>query len=136
MAAQAGKDLLIRLQEADGTFRAVAGLRSRQIVFNAATVDATHADSVGRWRELLAGAGIRRAAVTGSGIFRDEASDAAMRKIFFDGEIGRWQIVIPDFGMVEGPFQISALEYRGEHDGAVTFEATLESAGALSFTAA
>jgi len=133
---QAGKDLLIRIEDGAAGFRSVAGLRSRQIALNAAAVDVTHADSAGRWRELLAGAGARRASVTGSGIFRDAASDAVVRQVFFDGAIRRWQIVIPSFGTIEGPFQISGLEYRGEHDGAVTFEATLESAGALTFAAA
>jgi TP901-1 family phage major tail protein len=36
---------------------------------------------------------------------------------------------------VTGPFQIIALEYAGRHDGEMTFEIALESAGALSFAA-
>ena len=47
-----------------------------------------------------------------------------------------WQVIVPDLGTVEGPFQIATLEYGGQHDGKVTFELGLESAGALSFTAA
>lgn len=43
---------------------------------------------------------------------------------------------IRDFGIVRGPFQITALEYTGNHDGEVTFDIALESAGALAFTAA
>jgi TP901-1 family phage major tail protein len=58
-----------------------------------------------------------------------------MRQIFFDGEICAYQVIIPDFGRVEGPFQITSLEYRGDHAGEVTFEMALESAGALSFAA-
>ncbi len=135
MAVQAGRDLLIKLDDGTGVFRTVAGLRSRQIAFNATAVDVTHAESAGRWRELLAGAGVRRAGVTGAGIFRDEASDASVRQVFFEGLIRQWQIVIPSFGTLQGPFQVSALEYRGEHDGAVTFETTLESAGPVTFTA-
>jgi len=42
---------------------------------------------------------------------------------------------VPDFGRIEGPFQITALEYRGDHAGEVTFEMAFESAGALTFTA-
>ena len=75
MGAQKGKDLLLKL-DIGGTFVTVAGLRARQIAFNAETVDVTHAESAGRWRELLAGAGVRRAGISGSGIFKDEASDA------------------------------------------------------------
>lgn len=136
MAAQKGKDLLVKL-DAGGTgdFVTVAGLRSRSLAFNARSVDATNADSAGRWRELLEGAGVRSASIAGRGIFRDQASDASVRQIFFDGAIRPWQVVIPDFGTVEGPFQITALEFAGEHDGEVTFDLSLESAGALSFTA-
>ena len=95
----------------------------------------TNAESVGRWRELLAGAGVRRAALIGAGVFKDAASDALMRQVFFDGDIRMYQVAVPDFGIVEGPFQIISLEYRGEHDGEVTFEMAFESAGALTFTA-
>lgn len=134
MAAQKGKDLLVKLDaDGTGTFATVAGLRTRSLAFNARSVDITNADSSGRWRELLEGAGVRSASITGRGIFRDEASDASLRQVFFDGTIKSWQIVIPDFGTVTGAFQITALEYAGEHDGEVTFDMSLESAGALTF---
>jgi TP901-1 family phage major tail protein len=135
MPAQKGKDMLIKIDDGAGGFVTVAGLRARQLAFNAETVDVTHAESAGRWRELLAGAGVRRAGVTGSGIFKDEASDARMRQVFFDGDISVYQVIVPDFGRIEGPFQITALEYRGDHAGEVTFEMALESAGSLSFVA-
>ncbi len=135
MAAQKGKDLLLKIDAAGGgSFETVAGLRANRITLNAETVDATNADSVGRWRELLAGAGARSAAVSGSGVFKDAASDAAMRQAFFDGAAVAAQIIVPDFGVIEGPFQLTALEYAGDHDGEATFEANLASAGALSFT--
>jgi TP901-1 family phage major tail protein len=135
MVAQKGKDLLMKIEGESG-FVTVAGLRSKRIAFNSQTVDITNADSAGRWRELLAGSGVQRAAVSGSGIFKDAQSDALMRQRFFAGAIVGWQIAVPDFGTVEGPFQVTALEYTGSHDGEVTFEAALESAGAISFTAA
>lgn len=135
MAAQKGKDLLLKIGDGGGGFTTVAGLRSRQLAFNAEAVDVTHSESAGRWRELLAGAGIRRASLGGAGVFKDQASDALLRQVFFDGSIRSWQVVIPDFGTLEGPFQLSTLEYRGDHAGEVTFDLSLESAGQLSFTA-
>jgi TP901-1 family phage major tail protein len=136
MVAQKGKDLLLKLDTTgSGGFVTVAGLRSKRLAFNAETVDVTDADSAGRWRELLAGSGVQRASVSGAGIFKDAASDAAIRTRFFGAEIAAWQFVIPDFGTVEGPFQITALEYSGAHDGEVTFEIALESAGGLEFAA-
>jgi len=113
----------------------VAGLRSNSISFNAETVDVSHQESAGQWRELLAGAGLKSAAIRGTGIFRDAASDTTIRSCFFDGNICAWQVIVPDFGTIEGPFQIVSLEFGGRHDGEVTFELALESAGALDFVA-
>ena len=132
MVAQKGRDLLLKIENGAG-FATVAGLRSKRLSFNAQLVDVTDAESAGRWRELLGGAGVQRAAVSGSGIFKDQASDALVRSVFFAGTIADWQIVIPDFGTVSGAFQIAALEYSGAHDGEVLFEIGLESAGALTF---
>jgi TP901-1 family phage major tail protein len=135
MVAQKGKDLLLKLDtNGAGNFVTVAGMRSKRIAFNSETVDVTDADSAGRWRELLAGSGVQRASINGSGIFKDAASDAEIRSRFFAGTIATWQLIVPDFGTVAGPFQITALEYSGNHDGEVTFEMALESAGAISFT--
>jgi TP901-1 family phage major tail protein len=135
MPAQKGKDLLVKIDDGAQGFVTVAGLRTRQLAFNAETVDVTNAESAGRWRELLAGVGVRRAGITGSGVFKDEASDARLRQVFFDGDIRTYQVIVPDFGRLEGMFQITSLEYRGEHAGEVTFDMAFESAGALSFVA-
>jgi TP901-1 family phage major tail protein len=136
MAAQRGKDLLLKLDlTGAGAFQTIAGLRASRITFNANTVDVTNLGSEGRWRELLAGAGARNAAISGSGVFRDEATDERARAIFFAGEIPRFQVIIPDFGVLEGPFQITSLEYAGDHDGEATYEIALASAGAIGFEA-
>ncbi|MEN3792949.1 phage major tail protein, TP901-1 family [Fulvimarina sp. MAC3] len=136
MAAQKGKDLLLKMDEVgDGSFATIAGLRARKLSFNAETVDVTDTESAGRWRELLAGAGVQRASLSGSGIFKDSGSDAALRSAFFEGRIEAFQAVIPDFGRVTGPFQVTALEYSGEHNGELTFDIAMESAGMLSFAA-
>jgi TP901-1 family phage major tail protein len=137
MAAQKGKDLLLKIDsDGAGTFITVAGLRSRTLAFNAESVDITHQESAGQWRELLEGAGVRNARITGAGIFKDAASDETVRAAFFNGTIRAWQVVIPDFGTVQGPFQITSLEFTGRHDAEVDFELGLESAGQLTFTAA
>ena len=137
MGAQKGKDLLIKLDASGGgSFVTVAGLRTTRLAFNSDTVDVTTAESAGQWRELLASAALRSASVSGTGIFKDAASDAALRQVFFDGVSPAFQLVIPDFGTVTGPFQITSLEYGGTHDGEATFEVSLASAGQLGFAAA
>jgi len=136
MAVQNGKDMLIKLDMVgDGSFETIAGLRASRISFNAETVDVTSLESVGGWRELLAGAGVKTASISGSGVFRDASTDERARQIFFNGEIPLFQVIIPDFGVIEGPFQLSAIEYAGSHNGEATYEMTMASAGALTFTA-
>ncbi|HEY8161313.1 MAG TPA: phage major tail protein, TP901-1 family [Methylocystis sp.] len=136
MAAQKGKDLLLKISDGAGAFVTVGGLRTRRIALNADTVDVTDAESAGRWRELLDGAGVKRASVSGTGIFKDQSSDLMLRQAFFDGLLRDWQIVLPNFGVLQGPFQISNLDYRGEHASEITFDISLDSAGALTFTSA
>lgn len=137
MTAQKGKDLLLKVDsDGGGTFVTVGGLRARSLAFNAATVDTTDQESAGRWRELLEGAGLKTARISGSGIFKDASSDETLRQYFFAGTVRDWQVIVPDFGTVEGAFQIVTLEYGGRHDGEVSFELGLESAGALTFTGA
>lgn len=137
MTAQKGKDLLLKLDtNGAGTFETVAGLRSRSLSFNAQTVDVTNTDSTGTWRELLGEAGAKSASLSGAGVFKDATSDASVRELFFAGMIRTWQVIIPDFGTVEGAFQITSLDYSGEHDGEMTYDLSLASASALSFTAA
>jgi TP901-1 family phage major tail protein len=136
MGAQNGKDLLIKLDmTGGGQFETIAGLRATRVSFNAESVDVTSLESAGGWRELLGGAGVRSAGISGSGVFRDAATDERARQIFFDGETPEFQVIIPDFGIVEGPFQVTAIEYAGSHNGEATYEIAMASAGALTFTA-
>ena len=136
MAAQNGRDLLSKMDmTGNGAFETIAGLRASRLSFNAETIDVTSLESQGGWRELLGGAGVRSASISGSGVFRDANTDGRARQIFFDAEVPRFQVVIPDFGTVEGPFQITALEYAGSYNGEATYEVTMASAGALSFVA-
>jgi TP901-1 family phage major tail protein len=137
MAAQSGKDLLVKVDmTGDGQFESAAGLRATRISFNAESVDLTSLESAGGWRELLAGAGVKTASISGSGIFRDAETDERMRQVFFDGETPKFQVIIPSFGTIEGAFQITSIEYAGTFDGEATYEMSLTSAGQISFVAA
>lgn len=138
MPAQRGKDLLLKIGDggAPETFAVIGGMRTRTLSLNAETVDVTHAESAGGWRELLAGAGVRQASVSGAGVFLSDAAAELVRGAFFAGEIRSWRIVIPGFGELAGPFLIANLDYSGAHDGEALMSLALASAGALSFTAA
>lgn len=137
MGAQSGKDLLVKIETAGGgAFETFAGLRATRLSLNAETVDVTNLDSPGGWRELLVGAGVRSAGISGSGVFKDAASDARAREVFFAMEAPRFRLIVPDFGTMEGAFQITSIEYAGAYDGEATYEVSMASAGAVSFIAA
>lgn len=137
MTAQRGKDLLVKLGDggAPESFATVAGLRATTLAFNAQTIDVTNSDSTEMWRELLA-AGVKSATITGSGVFKDADSDAAIRAAFFAQSLANWQIAIPSFGTVTGPFKLASLQYDGPYDGEVKISLSLASAGALVFVGA
>jgi TP901-1 family phage major tail protein len=136
MAAQNGKDLLIKLDmTGSGSFETIAGLRATRISFNAESVDVTSLESSGGWRELLGGAGVKSATISGSGVFKDQSTDERARQIFFDGEVPNFQVIIPNFGIVEGAFQLTSIEYAGSYNGEATYELAMSSAGQLTFTA-
>ncbi|MCF6315996.1 MAG: phage major tail protein, TP901-1 family [Marinosulfonomonas sp.] len=135
MGAQNGKDLLIKLDmTGGGLFETIVGLRATRISFNAEAVDVTSLESQGGWRELLGGAGVKTASISGSGVFKDAATDERARQIFFDGETPNFQVIIPEFGIIEGTFQMTSIEYSGSYNGEATYELSMASAGALVFT--
>ncbi|MEL7486433.1 MAG: phage major tail protein, TP901-1 family [Pseudomonadota bacterium] len=135
MTAQPGKDLLLKIGDSGDpeSFVTVAGLRTRTLSLNARTIDVTHAGSIGGWRELLVGGGVRQASVAGAGVFLSDATAEDVRAAFFAGAVRNWRIVIPGFGTIEGPFQIANLDYAGDYDGEASVSLALESAGALVF---
>ncbi|MGJ8610792.1 MAG: phage major tail protein, TP901-1 family [Octadecabacter sp.] len=136
MVAQNGKDLLIKIDmTGDGLFETAAGLRATRVSFNAETVDVTSLESTGGWRELLGGAGVKSASISGSGVFKDDSTDERVRAIFFNGETPDFQVIVPDFGTIEGPFLVSSIEYAGSHNGEATYEMSLTSAGEITFVA-
>lgn len=136
MATQAGQDVLIKLEDGvtSGNFISVAGIRAKSLQLNAGLVDATHTESAGGWRELLSGAGVKSMRVTGSGVFKDAASDTRIRSVFLGREAVNWQLIVPDFAEFTGAFLISQLTYGGDFDGEAVFSITLESAGEVSVT--
>ena len=137
MAGQKGRDVLIKIGDgaAPEQFVTVAGIRAKTISLAAKSVDATSAESEGACRELLAGAGVKSASVSGAGVFKDAQSDAILREAFFSQSPRSFRLVIPDFGTLAGPFLVEALDYSGDHDGEAAFALTLASAGAVAFTA-
>jgi len=134
MAAQNGRDMLVKIKNEAGDYITLAGLRTKAFRLNARAVDITDSESAQGWKELLPGAGVKSAEISGAGIFRDTGSDALARAAFFEQSVQDYQFIIPDFGIVEGPFLLTSLSYAGSYEGETTYELTLMSAGAPNFS--
>lgn len=138
MAAQKGSAMLLKV-DISGTATTVAGLRSTSITMNDEAVDVTTKDDAGV-RQLLAGGGVQSFSASGSGVFTDAVSEAAVRTSYeaqrTAGTFTDFDIIVPDFGTFAGPMMISSIEYAGEYNGEVTYTISLESAGTFAFTAA
>lgn len=137
MVAQAGKDLLLKVEDdaIPDTFVAVGGFRSNSFTINGEGVDITNKDSAG-FKELLDGAGVRSITASGTGVFMDDAIFAQVNTDVLAGSIKTWQVIIPAFGTYEGSYLITSVEFAGEHNGEATYTINLESSGAIAFTAA
>ncbi|MBL4871001.1 MAG: phage major tail protein, TP901-1 family [Robiginitomaculum sp.] len=134
MAAQSGRDMLIKRKDAQGNFITVAGLRTKTLKFNAKIIDITHSESEDAWRELLPGGGVKFVEISGEGIFNNSASDALIRTSFFDQTSDIYQLILPSFGTIEGDFLVSSLNYAGAYNGEASYEIVLVSAGKAVFS--
>ena len=56
MSAQSGRDMLVKMKNGAGDFITIAGLRTKNLKFNAKTIDITHSES----EEGMAGTLTRR----------------------------------------------------------------------------
>ena len=136
MAAQKGLELLLKI-DISSTYTTIGGIRNARVSLNdGSTVDVTSIDDTDRMRQLLAGAGVRSISISGDGVFKDDAAIEALRTEWAAGTHPSMQAILPDWGTIEGPFQITSLEVSGAHDGEVTFSVSLESAGDWTWTAA
>lgn len=137
MAAQDGRNFLLKIGDGQSpeTFATVGGFQTNAITLGEATVDITNKGSPDKFREAMR-AGVKTVALSGNGIFTDSASEEAVRANYFGSAVLNWQVEIPDFGTMEGPFIITQLAYTGPDNAAVTYSLSLESAGSIAFAAA
>lgn len=137
MAKYKGKDFRIKVRVSTGpdVYTAIGGVRSESITVTSETVDVTDKDGTG-WRQLLSGAGITSMSLKGSGpvsdnvVFTDHVLPAKMNNthLFIKAESGAGDVFA-------GEFAVTSLERSGEYNKEETFSITLESAGAITYTA-
>lgn len=141
MAKQLGRALLVKIGdgEASEAFSNLCGLNSKTLTINNTSIDVTTPDCTtpegALWTETLAG--LKNLSVSGDGFFEDSTAEARMNTVAMQNDNkANFQIVVPDFGTYAGAFRIASLEFGAETEGGVTYSISLESTGAVTFTAA
>ena len=141
MAKQLGRALLVKI--GDGAdpevFSNLCGLNSKSLSINNTSIDVTTPDCTTPggvlWTETLNG--LKNVSVSGDGFFEDSTAEARMNTIVMQADNQcNFEIVVPDFGTYAGAFRIASVEFGGETEGGVTYSISLESTGAVTFTAA
>lgn len=135
MPISKGKDVILRISDGAGDFDTIGGMRAKTFSLSAGLADASHTESNG-WRELIPGGGLRQVSVSGSGVFLGDQGLDRARQQFFGQILEAWQLVVPSYGTLTGPFQLTNLDYAGEFRGEATFSIALASAGEIVFDAA
>jgi TP901-1 family phage major tail protein len=141
MAKQLGRSFLLKIGDGENseTFSALAGLNSKSLTVNNTSIDVTTPDASSPGGALFTETlnGLKAVSVSGDGIFLDETAEARLNTVAMQADPeANFQVIIPDFGTYAGAFKIASLEFGGETEGGVTFSASLESNGAITFSAA
>ncbi|MBN9517456.1 phage major tail protein, TP901-1 family [bacterium] len=134
MAATRGRLMLIKVgSAASGTL--LGGLKTTGFKMNTQPVDISTKDTNG-WRELLEDGSLKSVTISGNGIFKDSATDEAIRAAVFSGSISTFTLVFPNGDTIEGQFLVTNYERTGGHEGPEEYTLALESSGEPTFTAA
>lgn len=135
MAGVKGLDfVLIEGSFAGGT--QIACQRTTSLSINGETVDITNKDSAG-FRELLADAGTSSMTVSVEGTYITDSTIANLRSRSIDKSLNDYTLIYPSAGgkFDSVSFQVTSFDDSGEHNGEVTYSATLESSGTFAFAA-
>lgn len=140
MAAQKGKKMLLQIgNNADPTvYTTICGMRAKTLGINNTTIDATHPDCTDPDAPLfqITLDGVKSFEASGSGIFTgSQAEKDFIALSLTDDARGPFRIVVPGLGTFDGTFCIANCNLAGPYDDAVSYDISLASSGALTFTA-
>lgn len=141
MAKQLGRSMLLKIGDGAGseTFTALAGINSKTLTINNSAIDVTTPDASSPSGALFAASlgGLKSVSLSADGVFLDETAEARLNTVAMAADSSaNFEIVVPDFGTYAGAFRVTSLEFGGETEGGVTFSASMESTGTVTFTAA
>ena len=128
MSAESGRKLLIKR---NGSI--IAGVRTKGVTFNREPVDITNDDDDG-WRGVLAEPGEKQLDLSVGGVSKDDT----LRAIAFTDPavLEDMTLEFPDGGLIAGDFFVSNYSETGNYNEAITFEASFQSSGVITYTPA
>lgn len=128
MAATAGRLAALYIS-ISGVYQPVGGLRTRSLSFGNTNVDVTTADSAGRCRELLAGAGIQNCDIDAAGVYQGDAAMVTFIQAVNASSIQTLKYIIPGIIKVEGSFLIDSSKIDAPYNESLTFDLKALSSG-------
>lgn len=113
----------------------IGGIKTKSITIDSEIVDVTTADDVNRWRQLLGATGVKKMAISGSGVVKDTAAQQAMTTDVIAQTLDTYTFTVPGIGTFSGLFQLNQFQVSGPFNAEADFTASWESAGDITFTA-
>ena len=135
MAAQKGRNVLVKFNTTGSTYVAVGGAREMTLTISNEPVDITNSDDGGT-RKLLEGAGVNSIGIKLQGVYVEDAAIANIRSDAALNAHRSYQFVMPGTSpkTYQGSFMVASFEEAGTYNGAATYNLTLESAGAVTIS--
>ena len=129
MPAYTGRKLRIKRGSTN-----IAGARTDSLTINNEPIDITDKDDSG-WRTMLADVGVRSVDAEVEGVL-DDASLIAIAVGTSTSILQAWTIEIQGLGSFTGNWHLASFAITGEQADAVTFTASIQSSGTITWTAA
>lgn len=133
MSGEKGRNFLLKLGTVASSPVTIAGGQALSLTINNEEVDVTTKDSAGM-QTLLEGAGTQTLSMNISGVFIDSAAGRVLFDKVLANSIDAYSIFWENTDTLEGSFQVSNFEETGEHNGPLTFTATLTRSGDSTYT--
>lgn len=108
----------------------LTGMRTKTVSINSEPIDVTSDDDDG-WRKLLEAPGMRSVDISAEGVTKDPALIAAL---ISGGLLGDYDLTFPDWGVLNGTWRLNSAEQSAPYNEAVTFSATFQSSGVITWT--
>jgi TP901-1 family phage major tail protein len=125
--------MLLKLGTAS-TGTLLGGLKSTTFTMNNSVIDVSTKDTNG-WRELLEDGSLKFFSIACDGIFKDSATDATILGYTLNNSLNTFTFIFPNGDTIEGTFQLTNYQRKGDVEGVETYSMTLESSGIPTFTA-